>query len=48
MGNEIVSIKTALIVSEKSGAGIERAKLDSMQIWGWLNQPHLSHGSREN
>lgn len=48
MGNEIVSVKTALIISEKSRVGIERAKQDSMQIWGWLNQPHLSHGSREN
>ena len=48
MENEVVSKKVSLIVSERSRVGVERARLDSIQIWGWLNQPSFSIGTKEN
>lgn len=48
MERALVQKETALIISEKSRVGIERAKQDSIQIWGWLNLPHFSKGTKEN
>jgi len=48
MKKALIKKETALIISDKSRIGRDRAKDDSIQIWSWLNQPHLSKGSKEN
>lgn len=44
----LLTQKNALIISEKSRVGIDRAREDSIQIWSWLNQPSFSKGTKEN